>query len=25
MQSNYDLWKAKQTINLDEVEELAIK
>ncbi|MDP8206010.1 MAG: HigA family addiction module antitoxin [Candidatus Electryonea clarkiae] len=25
MQSNYDLWKAKQTVNLDEVEELAIR
>ncbi len=24
MQNNYNLWQAKQTINLDEVEELAI-
>ena len=24
MQSNYDLWRTKQRVNLDEVEELAI-
>lgn len=24
MQSNYDLWQARQTFNLDEVEELAL-